>query len=30
MNIKLSDGNIFENIMNNDSQDNSTWNSYEI
>jgi hypothetical protein len=24
MNIKLSDGNIFENIMNNDSQDNST------
>lgn len=30
MNIKLSDGNIFENIMDNDSQDNSTWNSYEI
>lgn len=30
MNIKLSDGNIFENIMDNDSKDNSTWNSYEI
>ena len=30
MNIRLSDGNIFENIMDNDSQDNSTWNSYEI
>ena len=30
MNIKLSDGNIFENIMDNNSKDNSTWNSYEI
>ena len=30
MNIRLSDGNIFENIMDNNSKDNSTWNSYEI